>query len=177
MVVVRSLIIPMLTYMATIDQALASGVLERYSKPDWEMRPALRFICVAPELFEWVDNTPGLFAKENYQGGRNLVDHLEQFFCSMMCDVRPGGGELRRVIPVNMGIVKWHPPGLRVFGWYHQPGEFVAVTAALAKDTHGPRGSARVAQLRDAVWAFAERHGLTATILRGEIHEIICKKA
>lgn len=166
----------MLTYMATIDQALANGVLERYWKPDWEMRSALRSICVAPELFDWIDNTPGLLAEENFQGGRDLVEQLEQFFCAMMCDQRPSGGDLRRVMPVRLGIVKWHPPGLRVFGWYHEPGEFVAVAAAMSKDTHGPGGAARVAKLRDAVWAFAEKHGLTGTVLKGEIYEIICKK-
>jgi hypothetical protein len=160
----------MLTFMATLSSALSCGVLERYSIPEWEVRPPLRPVYVAPELMQWADSTPGLVDETAKIGRRLLIEHLDQLFCDFGCSERPPAGDVRRMIPTGRGIISVHAPGLRVYGWSAPPGHLVAICAALESDT---KANKRLNdRKRDNVLAFALAHDLMATIKKGNLYEL-----
>lgn len=174
MLVAYSLTCFVLTYMATIDAALTAGVLEYLHKPAWEMRAIKRPMCFANEFIDWVDNKSELYDTKRAVGGRDLYDQLELFLWEYQCCDRPTAGDLRRVMPVRDGVFKFHPPDLRIYGWFYQPGGFVAVAGALAEETKGGSGLNDIK--REEVLNFAARHELAGTIMRGELNEVVCEK-
>jgi len=156
--------------MATLWDALRSGVLEEYRLPDWEVRPKLRPAFLAQELLQWADSTPELMDNAKAIGRRLLIEHLAQLFCDFSCSKRPPAGDVRRMIPTKRGVVSVHAPGLRVYGWSCRPGCLIAITAALETDTKLNRKLND--RKRDHVLAFARKHGLETTILKGELYEL-----
>ena len=163
-------VIYLLTYMATVAQAVASGTLEIFELPAWEKRLPIRPLYVARKFFDWVENKPELHDADREIGGRLLVDHLEQIFCDFRCAERPGAGDLRRMMPTKYGIWKLHPQGLRVYGWCPATHTFVAVEGALVAETKadGKFNDTKLKAVRD----FTKAHGLQGTILRGDIRAI-----
>lgn len=63
--------------MATIQDALQSGVLETLKLPKWELRSPIRPMFVAPDFYEWFENTNELFDEKFMKGGKYLADHME----------------------------------------------------------------------------------------------------
>jgi hypothetical protein len=120
---------------------------------------------VASGFFDWVEQTPELVDAIYKQGGRTLLEHLEQTFCDFRCSERPAAGDLRRMMPNKHGIWKLHPPGLRIYGWCPAPATFVAVAGALETATK------TVSMLNDKklqeVRAFISKYDLP--IVRGDI--------
>jgi hypothetical protein len=159
--------------MATIEEALARGILEDYALPEWETRPPIRSLHMPPEFFDWVDNTAELYDQSRMIGRRTLYDHLVLMLNEFRCAPSLGAGDLRRMMPTSRGIWKMHPNGLRLYGWCYRPHAMVVVTGALADDTK------KVKRLNDnkskEVVDFARRHGLIETILRGDHREIFPK--
>lgn len=164
------LIWTLLTYMATIQDAIGKGVLESYGLPDWERRQPIRPLYVATELFSWVDGKAELYDQSLAEGGRLLVDHLDQMFCDFRCAERPRAGDIRRMLPTGNGIWKIHPPGLRVYGWVPAVHSFVAVTAALEAETKDDK-DLNNAKMK-CVQRFARKHSLEDTILRGDVRAV-----
>lgn len=152
--------------MATIRDALNARLLEEWPLPDTESRSPRRPLYIAGELYDWVDNAQDLYRIKANEGGRSRYEHLLQAFADFRCDARPLAGDLHRVIPTSDGIWKFHPVGLRVFGWVPAPHAFVAVRIGRTEDCHGPRSIANA--LRKDVLAFAIRHGLQGTIQPGD---------
>lgn len=160
-----------LTYMATVQDAIRVGVLEDFRLPDWELRPAQRPLAVAPELWEWADETPEMFDKKRSEGGRLLIEHLEQGLQDMCCAAHPSGADLHRVDPQGEGIWKLTVPGVRVFGWFHARSQFVAVAGELKSRLKANPSLHGVKQ--QEVRAFAQRHGLEQTILLGDHRDVL----
>jgi hypothetical protein len=154
--------------MATLFAALRRGVLDEFSLPDWEVRPKVRPVYVAPELQQWVDSTPELLAQTI--GSRLLIEHLEQLFCDFSCSERPPAGDVRRMMPTSQGILSVHAPGLRVYGWCCAPGRLVATDAALERATKADKTLNN--RKRDGVLAFVRVHNLEQTIIKGELYEL-----
>ena len=155
-----------LTYMATIADALRSKLIEAFALPEIEGRPPLRPLYVAGELFDWVDGDERLHRPNGGKGGRTRFELLTQTFCDFRCAARPLVGDLDRIRPTNNGIWSLHSPCVRVFGWVPAPHRFVAVYAAHVEDCHGP--ASVVDEMRGKVLAFAGRHGLRDTIHLGD---------
>lgn len=157
--------------MTTIAKAVQSGILEEFMLPPWELRDAVRPLYAAPEFFEWADGTASLVDARRAIGRRLLHEHMEAMFSDFRCAERPGGGDLRRIRPNNFRVWKMHPPGLRIYGWFHRPREFVAITGALETETKTDRtlNDAK----RDAVLTFARAHGLAETMLKGDLRAIL----
>lgn len=150
--------------MATIEDAIRQGILLDYAMPDHELRTAKRRLLASLEFFDWLDETPALLTLK--EGGRTLHEQAEQMLCDLRCLAKPGVGDLRRMIPDRSGVVKAHPPKLRLYGWIASGPLFVAITGALESET---KADSRLNdQKRDEVLAFAARYRLTGTMLRGE---------
>jgi len=131
----------------------------------------VRPLYVAPGLFDWFDNEPRLFDRKLRIGGRERGEHLMQFFNDMRCDDPLRASDLRRVLPALSRVWKLHPQGLRIYGWFCEPGVFVAVEGAIVEDTKG--GTGLNDAKRKAVEAFADRHGLRDTMMKGDHRAVI----
>lgn len=165
------LICVVLTYMATIQQAIKKGVLEPFALPDWETRPSQRPLYVSPELYNWTDNKPELMSEAHKVGNRLLVEHLVQTLCDFRCADRPGAGDLRRVQPTKHGVWKLHPPKLRVYGWFCAPKQLVLICGALEDETKLDRTLND--KKRDEVRDFAKVHHLEETMMKGDARAVI----
>lgn len=165
----------LLTYMATILSALREGVLDEFALPDWELREPLRPLLVAPELVDWVDSREDLHKVSAGRSSRSPYEHLVQAFCDLRCAERPGAGDLRRLTPTTYGVWKLHPPLLRVYGWFHQPLRFIAVTAAFESETKTDKKLND--RKRDEVRAFIAKHHLGDTVLSGDHRAILQPQA
>lgn len=152
--------------MATIENAVANGLLDVYELPDWEVRQPVRTLYVAFELFDWVDSQPMLHDMKRGIGGRTLFEQLEQMLCDFRCAQSPSAGDLRRMLPTKAGIWKMHPPGLRIYGWFSSRASFVAVTAALEIDTKTDKKLND--KKRDYVRSFIVKNGLQNGVQRGD---------
>ena len=154
----------MLTYMATLREAVRTGRFGLFEPPEWERRPPLRPRCVTPELLSWADDAQRLH--DVTIGGRTLFEHLAQFFCDFRCSADVHYGDIRRMLPTKAGIWRMYPPGLRVYGWCPARHAFIAVTGAVEADTERDRRLND--RKRDEVLRFASRAGLTHSILTGD---------
>lgn len=107
-------------------------------------------------------------------GGRTRSEHLLTTLSDFRCAERPGGGDLRRLMPTKEGVWKLHPPGLRAYCFFCAPHALVAVDLALEEDTKADKG------LNDAkmqgVLSFLREHGLQQTILRGDHFVVLPRK-
>lgn len=154
----------LLTYMATLSEAVRAGRLGLFDLPEWERRRPLRPLYVTPELLAWADDTQRLH--EVTIGGRTLFEHLVQFLCDFRCNPDVHYGDIRRMLPTKGGVWRMYPPGLRVYGWCPARHAFVAVTAAVEADTKQDRRLND--RKRDEVLRFAWHARLTHTILTGD---------
>jgi hypothetical protein len=152
--------------MATLEEAIAAGALDRLATPDWEVRNAIRPFYATPDFVSWADNTPGLHDPALAVGGRLLFEHLLQMVCDFQCDRYLHAGDIRRMLPTRHGIWHLYPPGLRVYGWCPMPHAFVAVTGALERDTKATRGLNDAK--RNEVRRFIATNQLEQTIVRGD---------
>lgn len=160
--------------MATIQQAISKGALELFALPCIETRVAQRALYVAPELDEWSDNHPSLTSKTHSVGGRLLVEHLIQTLCDFRCAQRPGGGDLRRLMPTRDRVWTLRPPKLRIYGWFCEPRVMVLVSGALESETKLDKGLND--RKRNSVLAFAKAHGLENTMMQGDLIAVIHKQ-
>lgn len=119
-------------------------------------------------FFDWVEQTDALYEKDwgPDHGGRTRFEHLERALCDLRCAKRPLVGDLNRVTPTKKGIWKVHCPGLRVFGWFAGPHEFIAVCGAFTKNTHG--AGSLVGRIRNDVAAFIHDNRLHKTVFLGD---------
>ncbi|MGY3034756.1 hypothetical protein ACVIIV_003926 [Bradyrhizobium sp. USDA 4354] len=124
----------MLTYMATVEDALRGAGLELYELPDWETRQPIRQLWIEPSFWNWFDTDP-LHDEDLKIGGKTIGEHIEQMFCDLRCSERPGGGDLKRMRPTNKGVWKFHPAGARLYGWAAKEECMVVVTGALEAET------------------------------------------
>lgn len=154
-----------------INNALSAKVLEEYVMPGWEGRQPVRPLYAAGKLFDWFDNEPRLFDRRLGIGGRDRSEHLLQFLNDMRCDDPLRASDLKRVEPTRSRVWKLHPQGLRIYGWFCEPGVFVAIEGALVEDTKNGSGLNNVK--RKAVETFASKHGLENTMLKGDHRAII----
>lgn len=129
-----------------------------------------RLAYVTGALQAWADATTALTDPAFGIGRRLLLDHLEQLMCDLRCAVRPPAGDVRRMMPTAEGILKAHAPGLLIYGWCCGPGVFVAAAGALEIETKTDKRLND--RKRDEVAQFIKRHGLEATVLRGELYEL-----
>ena len=160
------LIYLLLTYMATLEDAVSAKALEHYQLPDWEMRLPIRPLWVAYELWDWVDAQDDLHDTKLAIGGRTSLEHLEQLFCEFRCARRFPAGDLRRMLPTAKGVWKMHSPRLRTYGWFPYPNSFVAVTAARESDTKADNKLND--KKREEVLAFIRTHKLQHLIFQGD---------
>ena len=163
----RLFIGPLLTYMATLEDALATAVLEPFELPDWELRLPIHSLYVTPDFVKWGDDTTALHDKNFSIGGRTLFEHLVQTLCDFRCMEQFHCGDLRRLMPTSKGVWSMHAPGLRIYGWCPKQHEFVAVTGATEADTK--KYKTLNAQKRKYVEQFIRQHSLNQTVLRGDI--------
>lgn len=154
--------------MATIDNVIASKVLEPYVLPDWEIRMPIRSLWIASEFWDLFDAVPELHDEKLAEGRRTFGEHIEQIFCDFRCAPRPAHSDLKRMMPNSKGVWKLHPVGTRVYGWCPQPHSFVAVTLAIAQATKDDKSLND--KKRDEVLAFVKTHKLS--VLRGDINAI-----
>lgn len=151
--------------MATIEDAIRAGALVEYALPEHELRLPRRRLLAANEFFDWLDETPELHKQK--VGGRTLHEHAEGMLCSLRCERKPSGGDLKRMMPTKAGVWHAYPPKLRFYGWLTAASEFVAVAGALEVET---KTNMRLNdRKRDEVLTFAKRHRLTATMKEGDI--------
>lgn len=154
--------------MATIEEATAAGHLDIFELPESEERLARRTLYVTEEFMDWGDATAALHDASQAVGGRTLFEHLTIALCDFRCGERPAiAGDLRRMMPTKKGVWSFHTIGLRVYGWVPQEHQFVAVTAALEKDTKTDK--TLNGTKRQHVLKFAQQHDLTNTIKMGDI--------
>jgi hypothetical protein len=158
----------LLTYMATILDAISSKLIDVFQLPSWEVRMPIRELYVANEFMDWVDSTSRLHSES--VGPRTLGEHLEQALCDFRCSEPVPVGELRRMMPTKHGVWKMHPPGLRVYGWCPAKHAFVAVTAAFEGDTKADKNLNEI-KLK-YVQSFIDKGHLENTVLRGDASEI-----
>lgn len=159
-----------LTYMATLEEAISAGHLDRLALPDWEIRPSIRPFYATPGFVTWADNTASLHDRTLAIGGRTLFEHLLQMVCDFQCGQRVRAGDLRRMVPTKHGIWHMYPPGLRLYGWCPARHAFVAVTGATERDTKTDRRLNDVK--RDEVRRFIVMHHLAETVVRGDIRVV-----
>jgi hypothetical protein len=152
--------------MATLVDAVSARVLELYDLPDWEMRPPIRRLWVACELWDWIDDQADLHDIKLAVGGRTPFEHLEQVFCEFRCAQPFPAGDLRRMIPNAKGVWSMHSPRLRTYGWFPYPHSFVAVTAARESETKIERRLND--RKRDEVLGFIKTNRLEDLIVRGD---------
>jgi hypothetical protein len=146
--------------MATVEDDLRDSGLELYELPDWETRQPIHQLWVSHDFWDWLDNTNELHDEKNRIGKRTLADHIEQMFCDLRCSQRPGAGDLRRAMPTNKGIWKFHPPKIRLYGWAPKVECLVVICGALELDTKDKAKGSVNNQKRDAVLSFIKAHGL-----------------
>lgn len=169
--------------MSTIDALVRSGDLVTYELPDWERRSPVRRFVYAPEIEDWFDGEPRAYDGSIKYGGRTPDEHFQQFFADFCCAIRPCVADLKRLEPTSNGIWKAHPQGLRVFGWFFTPDNFVAITAALEADLkpkhkhHLPAKATSYAAQNTLVRNFIKKHDLGKTILPGDAIKIFPPKA
>jgi len=154
----------MLTYMATLSEAVRAGRLGLFHLPEWERRRPVRPLYVTSELLAWADNTQRLH--EVIIGGRTLFERMAQFLCDFRCSSDVHYGDIRRMLPTKAGVWRMYPPGLRIYGWCPGRHAFVAVPAAVEADTK--RDRLLNDRKRDEVLRFAWSVRLTHTILTGD---------
>jgi hypothetical protein len=159
-----------LTYMATIDTAVATGILEVVPLPPWETRQSIRPLWATPSFLDLIEDAPEFHNEKNLIGRRTLYEHLWQKFSDFRCSQRPSPGDLHTMMPTKKGIWKMHPPGLRVYGWCPGKHSFVAVTYALEGDTKTDKTLND--KKRDAVLKFIHQHGLAETVKYGGYLEV-----
>lgn len=159
----------MLTYMATVAEVVASGVIVAFEVPAWEPRLPLRPLWVTPALVSWADAKPELHDNAFGVGGRTLFEHLLTMLCDFRCAEHcpSHAGDLKRMTPTKHGIWKMHPPKMRVYGWCPGQFQFVGVTATLESETKADHklNGAKMKEVRD----FIQKHALQNTILRGDV--------
>lgn len=160
--------------MATISDALRSGILCEYRLPDWELRDPLRKLYHHPDFFDhWADTNAVMNDISKGSGQRTRTELLEQLFCEWRCARRPSGYELKRIRPVDQGVCKLHPYKARIYGWFTMRGEFVAISGATEEAT---KENKKLTDLRrDEVLKFIRNHKLQEECFQGEIYEIIEK--
>lgn len=155
--------------MATIQDALRTGAIKLHQTSEWESRAAVRSLYVAEDFWEWTDSVASLHTMKS--GGRTLYEHIEQGLNDMLCARRPSGGDLNRIDPHRDGIWKLKVEGVRIFGWFCAQNEFVVVAGELKTELKA------APKLHDAlqkkVMQFARRHGLTDTILMGDLKDVL----
>lgn len=155
-----------MTYMATIYDVVRSRDLEEWPLPDWTTRLPIRPLYVAPELFDWVEQTPATYDGTIKKGGRTPLEHLELFFVDLRCAERPSVSDFHRMIPNREGVWKCHPPTLRIFGWCYAPFGFAPVAAALERDLKA--APELYEESKKKVLRFMLKHGLEGTVMRGD---------
>lgn len=152
--------------MATIEQAVAAGVIGVFELPETDRRLAIRPLWVTQAFLDWADDTAELHDPAFALGGRTLFEHLSQWLCDFRCSEHPAYGDLRRLMPTRHGLWKMHPLRVRVYGWAPRVHSFVAVTAALESETKTDKTLNN--RKRDEVREFIRQHGLGQTVLRGD---------
>lgn len=158
--------------MATIRDALKQGLLCEYRLPDWELRDPIRCLYYHPDFFDgWLDINAPMNDPKSGKNYKTRAEHLEQQFCEWRCSHRPSGTELRRVMPVEKGVVKLHPFKSRVYGWFTKSGEFVAMSGATEEATKLDKKLTD--RRRTEILKFLRDHKLEGELLQGEISEII----
>jgi hypothetical protein len=155
--------------MATIEDDLKASGLELYELPDWETRQPIRQLWIAPSFWEWFDKTDELHDPKFKSGGRTLAEHIEQMFCDLRCSERPGGGDLKRMMPTNKGVWKLHPAKTRLYGWAPKKECIAIITGALEIETKDKAKGNINNQKRDEVLAFIKSHKLQQYVLLGDI--------
>jgi hypothetical protein len=168
---------PLLNYMATLEPlaikaALLAKVLETVPMPSWETRMPVRPLYATPDLLDWVEEYEPLHTES--VADRTLYDHLWQMFADFRCSARPGGGDLKRVMPQENGVWKMHPPKLRIFGWCPFPHSFAAVSGVLESETKNGKGI--TTKKREDVLAFIKAHKLEQAFFIGEYLETFPNK-
>jgi hypothetical protein len=155
--------------MATFEQALANGTLETVPVPSWDSRLPIRPLFASQDFLENIETDPVLHDPNLRIANLTLYEHLWQRMADFRCSVRPGSGDLHLVMPVEKGVWKMHPNGLRVFGWAPMKHSLVLINYALASKTHG---TSLVAEKRDEVLDFIKGNQLTATVQKGGYLEV-----
>ena len=87
--------------MATLDDVLASGHLEVFELPDWELRCPVRPLYVSQDFLDWADETPALHDSKLAIGGRTLFEHLCQSLCEFRCVEHVHYSDLKRMMPTK----------------------------------------------------------------------------
>ena len=154
--------------MATIDDVIRTKALEVYALPDWEVRPTRWPLWIASSSFwGWYDGTSALHDEERKINGRTMGEHIDLLLCDLRCSERPAAGNLRRMIPNSDKVWKFHPPGVRLYGFAAAQGAMVVVTGALERETKTIRNLNE--RKRDEVKAFIRTHRLESCVLSGDI--------
>ena len=156
-----------LTYMATIAEAVAKGVLEKVPLPEWEKRQPIRMLYATPEFLDAIECDEGLHDTSNKSGGKSLYEHLWQMLRDFRCAKRPGAGDLRRMEPTKKGVWTMRPTKLRLYGWVPAPHSFVIVDWAYETETKDDKSLND--KKRDAVLMFIKTSKLENTKQLGDI--------
>jgi transcriptional regulator with XRE-family HTH domain len=151
----------LLTYMATIEDAIRKGVLDEFELPDWEIRLPIRLLYVTAEVIQWAQTKPELHDLALARGGRLLIEHLEQMFCDFRCAQRPAAGDLRRpTVARTIGNYRRSETSFAITNCKRQCLEETTVqsfrqTPDLRRKTYLALAGSIESQLRDA---YAKRH-------------------
>lgn len=162
-----------MTTPKAIKDALRAKVIEEWALPAHEGREALRRVYIAGEMFDRVDNDVSLHHAKEGEGGRTRYEQMLIALADFRCLQRPGGADIKRLMPTKKGVWSLHARGLRIFGWITEASAFVAVTYEHTEACHG-RGSLVEARLAD-VLAFAEKYKLASTIQYGDLLALVPK--
>lgn len=163
-------ILALLTYMATIEDAVKAEVLEVYDLPEWESRLPIRQLWVARDMREAIEGCDEMFDPSKGVGGRSLFEHIEIIFCDFRCAQRIPAGDLKRMMPTKNGVWKMHPPKMRVYGWCPAKHAFAAVTFALEEQTKKDK-KLNNRKMQD-VLTFIKQNKLSDHVERGEINVV-----
>ncbi|WP_161491842.1 hypothetical protein [Bradyrhizobium centrolobii] len=155
--------------MATLEDDLRAAGLELYELPEWEGRLPIRQFWIAPSFWTWFDETELLHDPKCKVGGRTLAEHIEQLFCDLRCAKRPGGGDLRRMMPATKGVWKLHPVKTRLYGWAPKSDCLAVVTGSMESETKDKSLGNVNDQKRDNVVRFIKEHNLQKHVLLGDI--------
>jgi len=150
--------------MATLTEIVGAGHLVAFELPEWERRMPIRLLYVTPAFLKWGNGTAVLHDTSKLFGRRTMHEHLLNLLSDIRCSERPPAGDLRRMVPNNKGIWRWHSPGLRCYGWFPRVETLAIVTGALADDTKAHKTNQSVKSLNNTklaeVAAFIKKHDL-----------------
>ena len=159
----------MLTYMATIQDALKDQLLEEWRIPDHLGGEATRPVYLAGELFDWFDYALDLYVPEKGKGGKSAFEHLEQSLRDFKCNARLDYGGLRCVTPQHKRVWSLHCPSGRLLGWAPAKHQFVGIYWVRMADAHG---KGKISAARNKVLAFANKHALAGRMKPGDFNAL-----